>query len=440
MKLALTILVALGGAASAGPLAAKWRVAGCPDLTSHRTPTELVAVDRKAKTIVRRDLTTGAMLPALPLAVKGKSVYLAETTGDTLVLANSGSFVGVDAATGKQRWTAKGSRALRIDDDLVVTTETKGKVTVQRLAGKTGVKAWSVDVAASGALYSFAQDGAHVLVGLADAKAPAFTIAVVDAKTGVITWMSKLPIKSYHGALLGSDAVVVEEPTDNRDSSTYHILDVATGDLVAKASYKNAFAPILAGGRLFVGFNDLDKHTGTLVALDVKTGKSVWTTPVPHSVENLAGVTTAGLVHTSGGMVQVFDVATGKLLAAYGAPTLGSLELGARGGPLATLCDGKETLALDLGGTAETAKVSGKVVCNGCSTTTLPIHIGDTAGMTDDKGAFALTVTGAGRFEVVVDLEENGGSIGGSGKFVLFNGKGPYDLGTIKVTPPVLGD
>jgi outer membrane protein assembly factor BamB len=245
--------------------------------------------------------------------------------------------------------------------------------------------------------------------------------------------------KTYHGALIG-DAVVVEESAENRESSAFHILDIATGKLVAKVSYKNAFAPILARGRLFVGFNDLDKHTGTLVALDVKTGKPVWTTPMSQFFARLDGVTSAGLVHSGDGMVRVYDVATGKLLASFGVPALGRLELAERGGPLATLCDGKETLALDLGGTDETAKVSGKIVCKDCTATAFPIHIGDTVGKTDDKGAFALTVTGAGRFELMVDLEENGETVGGSGKFVLLTAKGPYNLGTINIAAPVLGD
>lgn len=439
MKLALAMLAALTGTASAAPLAQKWRAAGCPDLTTRRTPTELVGVDRKAKTIVRRDLATGAMLPALKLAVTGKNLYLAETTGDTLVLANSGTFIGLDAATGKQRWTAKGTRLVRIGDDVAITTEAKGKVTVQRLAGKTGDKVWSVDVAGPGNLYSFAQDGAHIVIGLADQKAPMFTVALVDASTGAVTWTSKLPIASYHGALIGG-AVVVEEKTENGSASAYHILDLATGKLVAKPAYKNAMAPLLGGGRLFVGFNDVEKKTGTLTAIDVKTGKPAWTSPPARFVGRFQGVSTAGLVETSDGMVRVRDVATGKLVAAFGVPALERIELAERGGPLATLCDGKETLALDLGGKDETAKVTGKIACTGCAETELPVRIGDVTGKTDVKGAFALTVTGAGRFEVSVDLETDGGIIGGSGKYVTFTGKGPYDLGTIKVTAPVLGD
>ncbi len=103
------------------PLAAKWHVAGCPDVISVRTATELVGVDRKAKKLVRRDLATGAMLLPLPLALKDG--YVAMATGDTVVLMTRTALTGVDAATGKKRWSATGTRAIRLADDLAVATE-----------------------------------------------------------------------------------------------------------------------------------------------------------------------------------------------------------------------------------------------------------------------------------------------------------------------------
>jgi hypothetical protein len=437
MKLALIVLAALGGAASAAPLAAKWRVAGCPDLLSRRTPTELVAVDRKAKTIVRRDLATGAMLKALPLAVKGKDVYLAETTGDTLVLRNTGSFIGVDAATGKQRWTTKAGKALRLDDDLAIATESKGVVTVQRLVGKTGVKAWSADVAGSGKLSSFAQDGTHVVVGFADDKAPAFTVAVVDAKTGAIAWTTKLAIKSYHGALVSTGAVVVEEPrrATTRARFTSSTSRPASSSPRSSTRTRSRRCSPATGCSL-----DSTISTSTPARSSRSTSRPASRSGPPRcrasSGASRASPPPASCTRaTASSKSSTWRPAS---CADYGVPAREHLELGDRGGPLVTLCDGKETLALDLGGTGETAKVTGKIACAGCDTPPLPIRIGTTTGKTDDKGAFALTVTGAGRFEVILDLDAN--TIIASGKYVVLDGKGPYDLGTIKVAPPVLGD
>ena len=423
---------------TAAPLAQKWRVAGCQELAK-RTPTELVVADRKSKTIVRRDLATGKLLPALPLATAGKSVALAEATAATLVLDTGGTFVGVDAATGKQRWSVAGKRAIRIDDDFALATAQKAKVTVQRIGGTSGARAWSADVpvAGKGELYSYAFDGAHVVVGIKEAKA--FTVVAIDAKTGAIAWTAKLAVDSYHGAIVGPGTIVVEEKTQDGAASAFHLLDAATGKVAGKVEYKNAFAPAVGAGRLYVGTNDLDTRKGTLVAVDARTAKPVWSVTTA-SVNTLDGVGASGLVVETAGVRRVVDVATGKQVATFGLPQRENLALGDRGGPAITTCDGKETLALDLGGTDETAKVTGKIACKDCDATTFPVALGDATGTTDKTGAFTLTLVGAGRYELEVPLEENGGIIGGTGKYVQLAGKGTYDLGTIKIAQPVLGD
>lgn len=372
--------------------------------------------------------------------MKSKTVYLAETAGDTLLLADKGTFTAVGATDGKKRFAVKGTRALRLGDDFAVATEAKGKVTVQRIAGATGDKAWTAEVAGAGSLYSFTRDDGHVVVGIADAKAPTFTVASIDAKSGAVTWTTKLPFATYHGAAVTDGTVVVEEKVEGGSASTFHVLDAATGKVVAKLPFKNAMAPLVTGGRLYVATNDTDKKTGAISALDVKTGKAVWTTPTRRFAGTLEGVTAAGLVHSANGMLEVYDVAKGSLVGSFGAPRVNWLQLAERGSPLATLCDDKETLAIDAGGAAETAKVTGTITCPACDEKVIPFHIGDAAGKTDAKGAFALTVTGAGRYEVVIDLSVNGDVIGGSDKYVLLAGKGAYDLGTITVAPPEQGD
>ncbi|MBA3538065.1 MAG: PQQ-binding-like beta-propeller repeat protein [Deltaproteobacteria bacterium] len=443
MRHALVLLVLSTSVASATPLAQKWRSAGCPDFGVVRTDKELAFADRKTKTIVRRDIATGKLLAPIKLATKRPN--LMAWLGDTLVISEYASAVGVFSgidAMGKSKWkNVKAHKALALEMDLATALSTKDKVTVQRIAGATGKATWTATVPGSGTLLSFEADPAHVVVGISDEKGKTFTVSVLDARTGTAAWTSKLPFKTYRGALLDSAAVIVDEPTQNTAATAFHILDRATGKLVGKVEYKNAFPALAGGGRLFIGANDLDKSTGAVIAVNTRTAKPEWTIKTPAMFEKFYGFGAGGLAANLGNdMLRILDMTNGKILTTYGLASAGEFSGLATGSPAITLCDDRDLVALDAGGTDESAKISGTIACKNCDARSFPVRIGDVTGKTDDKGRFTLTVVGAGRFAIRIPHEENGDRLGDPGKFVLLAGKGTYDVGTLKVEIEPLGD
>ena len=190
--------------------------------------------------------------------------------------------------------------------------------------------------------------------------------------------------------------------------------------------------------RMFVEYNDLDKKVGYIVAIDPRTAKVAWSAPQNGYAGQLFGIAAGGLVTESHGMLRVLDTGTGKQLASFGLPRRQELVVGSA--PAIVACDGKELVGLDVGGTDETAKITGKLSCEDCDATKFPVRFGDATATTDDKGAFTITLVGAGRYELEVDLEIGGDAIGGTDKFVKLAGKGTYDLGKIEIKPPEIGD
>ena len=277
---------------------------------------------------VRTDTNPYAQINASPVVVDGL-VLQGTASFENIVKQQHytfrGSIAAYDATGGKQRWKFYTTKNTPTDGpgagvwSTPAVDERRGLLFVgtgQSLAPKTGHLAdsllainfhtgalkWSkqftypdvfsaghptgkdADVGASPNLWT---SNGHDLVGAGDKGG---TFHALDRDTGAVMWQTRLTPGSAFGGEIGSAAFVdskliatsnVGDPATNAPTNVTKVfaLDPATGHIewTAKPFSGKVFAPVSAvPGLAFVGTDE-----GTLAALDVATGRRLWTFRAP---------------------------------------------------------------------------------------------------------------------------------------------------------------
>jgi outer membrane protein assembly factor BamB len=317
--------------------------------------------------------------PITPLPIPEQAGSLARL-GSTLVVWNTESARGLDAATGSPRWTRAVDTAADPASNwagvfgrtLLGFSATTGVLSPAdpRLVGVTGTGATTKGtpltavLGAAGADPTFASlsclgtGGGVVVVVVVDvstalqSKLPPGTVVAVDQASGHVLWHRTVPWGSLTvpgraaGGGIGWGGVVDDRRCYLQGGASTLALDLRSGKVMWTAQHTSLFQlpplMIIDGGTLLIA-------GATLLALDTASGAQRWSN---SGVGTLGGLAVAGgRVYQVGTQedVSALDGTTGKTLWHTANPvpdTAGSLTVTASGPPSATT----SLLAIPLGG------------------------------------------------------------------------------------------
>jgi outer membrane protein assembly factor BamB len=353
-------LAALAGAAAAGLGIAGWEVA--QHLPARADAKKLAASQFNLPKVPSGTVAWrfNANAPVSSVAQAGNVVYAA---------TNANAIFALNATTGKQIW--KRTTTTELNDQLLVT----GSSVV--IAGGNGP--YALAAATGSQLWSRKSDDSSPMVGAGGVAYLAYAaksdvtggVTALDPASGGILWTFEFgPVSDIAGEPAVADGVVYVTSSDGElfalsvangakrqrvtgfgafgagpiavingvvyagvgdKKGTVAAVDVASGKTLWRQSLGPVtFPPSVAttGGIIFAGTLDgglAGAQSGTLHALNAKTGKQLWSVPVDGGV-NAGPVTADGAVYTgsgnlsSGGIIEAWQPATGSKLWSYPTP------------------------------------------------------------------------------------------------------------------------
>lgn len=215
-----------------------------------------------------------------------------------------------------------------VGERLVFST---GAGQVVALAKTTGVKLWETTVGGMGNMSSPAEEGGRIFVGMAS---PAFLFAL-DEGTGRAVWKAAIPKSANTGMgdvspAVADGVVVTDAVSDAQTANGKTTMDVTVAAFAAQTgrtlwthrmgrgpkppSYKGG-VPMIHDGVVYVGSPVRSEYQ----ALDLKTGRLIWTWSVPNpseagSARGPATYVSGRLYIATGPSIYVVDAKDGKLI------------------------------------------------------------------------------------------------------------------------------
>ncbi len=262
--------------------------------------------------------------PSLPRVPAGKQAWRFDTGADNVqsvtmaddvVYAGTGgnTVFAVSAATGKRIWravSASGSNdgATLVGGSLVLA----GFNGVFALAAKTGKPLWNVK--APDGEPQFTGAGGVVYAGFAAKTALGGGVTAIDPANGDILWSYEFPSGAIAGDPVAAGGVVYV----TTDQGELYALTAASGNLRKRVTGFGQFGAspnVVRSGVVYAG---LDDKVGTVVAVDMTSGKTVWRRTVGRSLYGASldeqnGTLFAGVTgYEASGGLHSLDAATGK--------------------------------------------------------------------------------------------------------------------------------
>jgi len=318
-------LAALAGAATAGLGIAGWEVA--PHL-SGSGPRKLAGFTLPAVAPGKVAWRFNAKAPVSSVAQAGNVVYAA-TNGNVIFAIN--------ATTGKQIWkrttTSELNSYLMVAGSSVVISGGNGPYALAAAQGKQ--------------LWSHKSDGGSPLLVTGGVAYVAFAaksnvtggVTALDPASGTILWTFEFgPVADIAGQPTLADGVVYVTSTNGE----LFALSAANGTKRQKVTGFGEFGPGTIAAVKSVVYAGLDDKKGTVVAVDMTSGKTLWRQSLgpatfSPSVATTSGVIFAGMVNGGAAEVQsgklyALNAKTGKQL--WSQPVTG----GVNEGPVAVNC------------------------------------------------------------------------------------------------------
>lgn len=239
-------------------------------------------------------------------------------------LNGHGRLAAIDAASGKERWSADilerfaarnitwaMSESLLIDGGRIIVTPGGTKALMAAIDKATGQTVWTTPPGPRASYNSpilFRHNGRRII-----ANTSAESGFAVDADTGKLLWT--VPLRNTHGVScttpLYRDGVVLFITTDGPNASAYRLSADGSAVEVAWKSGVDTLtsAPILVGDTLFTSGSKASK---SLYALDWKTGKELCSLQLSTRRSSYAAV---AMVHADGRLYCMAEDGTVALLA-----------------------------------------------------------------------------------------------------------------------------
>ncbi len=217
--------------------------------------------------------------------------------------AESESFLaGIDIATGKERWRARtdaNDRLVAVAGDVLYSMASTAEndsttITAQSLGkdgGKPQRRLWSKKAPGAGLLACDGRVAVAAMVSLEGAGEKTDVFAY-EPQSGRLLWKTDIPLPAWQLAI-GSERVVVGGIAAN-GGSLIHAFDELTGKKTwtyAGPAKLPVFEMIVAPNVVYglAGTEEEFNHfNGVLLAVDVKTGKEVWTKKLGTLVSHMA--------------------------------------------------------------------------------------------------------------------------------------------------------
>jgi len=320
-------LAALAGAAAAGVGIGGWEASrhlfagsgGTGKLTASQFSLKSVPAGTK---VWRMGLSS----PVASVVSHGSVVY-AGTNGNTVF--------ALDSATGRQVWrrttTNQENGQLTVSGGSLIVAGDNGPFA---LAAGTGAQLWKV---ATDSLPPMLLAGGVAYAGFAAKSDTTGGVTAIDPASGHVLWTFPFgPVSDVTGGLAVSGGVVYATSGDGE----IFALSAADGTKRQRASGFGEFGAGTIAVENGVVYAGLDDQKGTVVAVNVASGKAIWRQPLgstsslfsPYLVSGGNGVVFAGLLRSlaasgpNGGGLFALNAATGKPL--WSVPVNGGVNAG----------------------------------------------------------------------------------------------------------------
>jgi serine/threonine protein kinase/outer membrane protein assembly factor BamB len=312
-------LAALAGAATAGLGIAGWEIA--PQLSGSDA--------RKLASFTLPTVTPGK--PAWRFNAKAPVSSVAQAGNVVYAATNGNSVFAVNATTGKQIW--KITTTSELNSDLMVAGNRvviSGDHGPYALAGAHGKQLWSIK---SDSSYPLLVTGGVAYVAFAAKSNVTGGVTALDPASGAILWTFAFgPVADIAGQPALADGVVYVTSTNGE----LFALSAANGAKRQKVTGFGQFGPGTIAVVKGVVYAGLDDKKGTVVAVDMTSGKTLWRQSLgpatfSPSVATTSGVIFAGMVNGGAAEVQsgklyALDAKTGKQL--WSMPVTGGVNEG----------------------------------------------------------------------------------------------------------------
>jgi outer membrane protein assembly factor BamB len=316
-------LAALAGAAAAGLGIAGWEVS--QHVLTGSQASKLTASQSGPKPVAPG---TSAWRFAA-----GSTVATVAVAGSVVYTATNGNIVfAVDAATGTQLWrrttTSDENGQLAVSGSSLVIAGDNGPFA---LAAGNGRQLW--DVPTQGVVPLLGAGGV-AYAGFAPKVNTTGGVTALDPATGTVAWTFRFPgVADTAGALAVADGVVYVTTGDG-EIFALSAADGTKRQLVSGFGEFGAGAIAVAGGVVYAG---LDDQKGTVVAVNVASGKTLWRQSLgaaafPASLASANGVVFAGMLRSlqssgsAGAELYALNATTGRQL--WSVPVDGGVNAG----------------------------------------------------------------------------------------------------------------
>ena len=316
-------LAALAGAAAAGLGIAGWEVS--QHVLTGTQASKLTASQSGPKPVAPG---TSAWRFAA-----GSTVATVAVAGSVVYTATNGNIVfAVDAATGTQLWrrttTSDENGQLAVSGSSLVIAGDNGPFA---LAAGNGRQLW--DVPTQGVVPLLGAGGV-AYAGFAPKVNTTGGVTALDPATGTVAWTFRFPgVADTAGALAVADGVVYVTTGDG-EIFALSAADGTKRQLVSGFGEFGAGAIAVAGGVVYAG---LDDQKGTVVAVNVASGKTLWRQSLgaaafPASLASANGVVFAGMLRSlqssgsAGAELYALNATTGRQL--WSVPVDGGVNAG----------------------------------------------------------------------------------------------------------------
>jgi serine/threonine protein kinase len=313
-------LAALAGAATAGLGIAGWEFA--PQLSGSSARKLNAGFTLPSVTPGKLAWRFNAKTPVSSVAQAGNVVYAA---------TNGNSVFAINATTGKQIWkittTSELNSYLMVVGNSVVITGDQGPYA---LAAAHGKQLWSIK---SDSTYPLLVTGGVAYVAFAAKSNVTGGVTALDPASGAILWTYAFgPVADIAGQPAVADGIVYVTSTNGE----LFALSAANGAKRQKVTGFGEFGPGSIAAVKGVVYAGLDDKKGTVVAVDMTSGKTLWrqslgTATFAPSVAATSGVIFAGTVNGGAAEVQsgklyALNATTGTQL--WSAPVTGGVNEG----------------------------------------------------------------------------------------------------------------
>ncbi|MFT9599511.1 carboxypeptidase regulatory-like domain-containing protein [Mesobacillus sp.] len=209
---------------------------------------------------------------------KGKILFStpAAANNKVVLVTDSGYVVALDAVTGKEQWSVRIGSTNRssptIDGDTVYLSGGEdGKIYALDL--KSGSIIWTTVVGAK-AIYESPLLVDGTLFVSSDLSEDA-KVTALNAENGEKKWSVNLGAPTYFGPSAGDGTLFI----GSYDNQKLRALRIEDGTEVWSKTFVNegiASKPVFVGGTLYLAGTNFNTESGTLYALDSKTGEEKW--------------------------------------------------------------------------------------------------------------------------------------------------------------------